>query len=60
MKKTTYELTPKGYILLETNDSDLTDAILDSLELGARRKNCNAILIDSSGWIFINVEKPSR
>ena len=56
-KEPTYQITPKGLISLETNDASLTDAILDTLELAARRKNCNAILINDKGWDFIHVEK---
>jgi len=59
-KEPTYELTPKGYVSLETNDAGLTDAILDSLELAARRKECNALLIDDEGWKFIKVEKANE
>lgn len=55
-KESTYSITAKGLISLETNDLTLTDAIMDSLELYARRKNCNAILIDDQGWTFIKVE----
>lgn len=53
----TYQITPKGLILLETNDQSLADAIMDSLELAARRSNCNAILINNEGWDFISVGK---
>lgn len=53
----TYMITPKGLINLETNDESLTMAIMDSLELAARRNNCNAILINDEGWDLIHVEK---
>lgn len=56
-KEAVYEITPKGVVSLETNDAGLTDAIMDSLELQARRRNCNALLINSEGWKFISVEK---
>ena len=52
-----YELTVKGFINLETNDESLTEAIMDSLELAARRTNRNAILMDDHGWRLIHVEK---
>ena len=55
-----YEITPKGVITLETNDAGLVDAIMDSLELQARRRSCNALLIDSEGWKFISVEQGKK
>lgn len=59
-KQPTYQLTPKGFIRLETNDDGITDAIMDSLELAARRQNCNAILINDKGWEFVSITKAGK
>lgn len=57
-KKTepTYVITSKGVLNLEINYAGIIDAIMDSLELQARRQGCNAILINTQEWKFINVE----
>jgi len=55
-----YEITPKGVMMLETNDTKLAETIMDSLELQALRRNCNALLINSEGWAWINVSKEKR
>lgn len=36
------------------------NAIMNTLELAARRRNCNAILIDGTGWEFIRVQKGEK
>ena len=55
-KEKSYSITPKGLIHLETKDDVLTQAILDSLELYARRTKCNAVLLTKPGGEFIFVE----
>lgn len=52
-----YKITPKGIIYLCVNDEKNTDLILDSLELAARREECNALLFTPDGGEFVYMEK---
>lgn len=54
-KEVAYSITPKGVVYVTTKDEQSTQEIMDALELVARRKNCNAILINDRGWDFVNV-----
>ena len=56
-KEPRYSLTPKGVVVLTVGDEALTDAVMDQLELFARRKGCNAIYFSGGESEFVSIEK---
>ena len=51
-----YRLTPKGVIYGEVKDEPLAEKVVRSLELNALRLGMNAILINSKGLTFVEIE----
>jgi hypothetical protein len=52
-----YEITPKGVVMLKTEDEETASAIMEALELQALRHGSNAMIIVDGAWQFVKVRR---